>query len=56
MMNGKKKSLKVNEKQNQNEIICILYIENNNYDKEILLFNNNEDNKNEFIDNIFKYI
>ena len=57
MEKGKNSSLKENEKDNKNEISCSLYIEEDNYDKDILLFNNNKNNKNEFIDdNINAYL
>ena len=55
MKSEKQKSLKEKEEQ-KNEIICILYIETNNYNEDILLFNNNEKNKNDFIHNIKVYI
>ena len=44
------------EYKEKNEIKCIIYIDKNNYKEDIILFNNNDDNKNEFIDNINVYI
>ena len=45
-----------NENKENNEIKCILYIDKNDYKQDILLFNNNDDNKYEFINNIKIYI
>ena len=56
MKNGKHKSLKENEEDNKNEIICIVYIGENNFNEDILLFNNNEENKNDFFESINVYI
>ena len=56
MKNGKYKSLKENEEDNKNEIICIVYIGENNFNEDILLFNNNEENKNDFFESINVYI
>ena len=43
-------------KENKNEINCKIYMKENNFNEDILLFNNIEDNKNDFIDTINVYI
>ena len=39
----------------KNEIKCIIKIDEDEYKEDIIILNNNEDNKNEFIDNINIY-